>query len=356
MEQSNEKKIKVAVGLSGGVDSAVSAYLLKKAGYDVTGVYVQCWEKKIDGCAADEDKAYALQTAVHLEIPFKHLDFIKEYKDKVIEYFYSEYKSGRTPNPDVMCNKEIKFGMFYNWAMKEGFDYIATGHYSRVSEDNGIFKLLKGVDSSKDQSYFLYQLDQDHLKHILFPVGDMEKKSVRKIAEEQKLPPYKRPESMGICFIGEVDIKEFLEKEIAHKEGLVKSISGNVIGSHTGIWFYTIGQRHGFHLDDYYGVPMYVIGKIPEMNELIVGTQEEAMRNIFDVESFHWVGEDPFVGDILSCDVRIRHLGKLHSSKVEKLESGFRVTLDTPVFGVAPGQSAVLYKGDEVLGGGVISK
>jgi len=181
------EKNKIALGLSGGVDSSVAAYLLQQQGYDVTGVYIQCWEKKSDGCASDEDKAYAVQSAAKLGIKFVHLDFIDRYKSKVIEYFYSEYEAGRTPNPDVMCNKEIKFGIFYDWAMEHGFDAVATGHYARVfsektPDDKTKYSLLRGVDDSKDQSYFLYLLDQEHLAKTLLPVGDKKKSEIRQIA------------------------------------------------------------------------------------------------------------------------------------------------------------------------------
>lgn len=278
-----KKKLKVAVGLSGGVDSSVAALLLKEQGYEVTGVYMKCWDVKEDGCAADEDKAYAVQTAIKLGIEYETLDFKKEYKKKVISYFYDEYKKGRTPNPDVMCNREIKFGIFYKWAMENGFDFVATGHYARVEEQGGEFKLLKGIDSSKDQSYFLYTLKSDILKHVLFPVGGLKKSEVRKLAKKNNLPSAQRPESMGICFIGEVNIRNFLEKEIKHLKGKVLDVAGNVIGEHDGAEFFTVGQRHGFKLEKYHGEPMYVVGKNTEKNELTVGTEKETMRKNFEV-------------------------------------------------------------------------
>lgn len=371
---------RVALGMSGGVDSSVAAYLLKKDGYDVVGVYMQCWDAKADGCKAEEDRSDAVQVAAKLNIPFLSLDFINEYRDRVIKYFYQEYKSGRTPNPDVLCNKEIKFGMFLEWALSEGFDYVATGHYARVVKEGKNFKLYKGLDVTKDQSYFLYLLGQNELSKTLFPLGDLEKIEIRKIAADLGLHNASKPDSVGICFIGEVDIKEFLMKEIKAEVGRVVNIKGEVLGDHDGVWFYTIGQRHGFRIHKYVGLPLYVIGKNVESNELIVGFMGEVNRQNFNVENIHWVGEIPDLP--LNCDVRIRHLGEMYSCTVN---SGFsidgtvesadptnpdalsnpsnpsnpvlqlNVALSEEIFGVAPGQSAVFYVGDELIGGGVIA-
>ena len=342
------KRKKVAVGLSGGVDSSVSAYLLQQQGYEVTAVFMKCWDMKLDGCAADEDKMYAVQSAAKLGIKIEVLDFVKEYNEKVISYFYSEYSAGRTPNPDVMCNKEIKFGIFLKWAMDNGFDYIVTGHYARVKEENGTYSLLKGVDASKDQSYFLYNLDQASLSKVLFPIGDMKKKQVREIATEIGLPTAARPDSTGICFIGEVNIKEFLKQRVEGKSGNVLLSSGEVIGTHEGIWFYTIGQRHGFTVSKYQGKPLYIIDKNVEKNELIVGEEKDCYIKEFELESVHWVGNAK-QGDF-SCDVRVRHLGQMNDANV----SLPKVVLDKPAFGIASGQSAVFYEGDVLLGGGII--
>lgn len=350
------EKRKVALGLSGGVDSSVAALLLKKQGYDVTAVYMKCWEVKDDGCAADEDKAYALQTAAALDIPFKVLDFQKEYKKKVIDYFYSEYEAGRTPNPDVMCNKEIKFGIFFEWAMKEGFDFVATGHYAGVMQKDGAHKLLMGADKGKDQSYFLYRLGQKQLERTIFPLADLTKPEVRKIAQEHSLPSYKRPESMGICFIGEVDIKDFLTKRIKPKKGKVVTSSGEEIGEHDGVWYFTIGQRHGFRLKKYFGDPLYVLSKDAKTNTLVVGHRKEALQAEFEVSDLSWISENPFVKNSkLECEVRMRHLGQLIACLVTKAGSGrLKVKLSKKAFGISPGQSAVFYKGKEVLGGGII--
>lgn len=362
---------KVAMGLSGGVDSSVAAYLLKIAGYDVVGVYMQCWDEKADGCASEQDRADAVEVASKLNIKFEHLNFIKDYEARVLASFYKEYEAGRTPNPDVTCNKEIKFGLFMDWALKNGFDFVATGHYARVKNDSGVFKLLKGVDGTKDQSYFLYLLTQSKLSKVIFPIGDLYKSHVREMAKKLKLKTFDKPDSMGICFVGKVNIKEFLKKKIKASLGNVVNISGEVIGRHDGIPFYTIGQRHGFKVTKYLGLPLYVVGKNVEENELIVGFAKDISRANFEVGDLHWVSPDGMIAyfkkGFVGCDVRIRHLGELYSSKVvfeSKLNSDeinkhdevvvAKVLLKNSVFGVAPGQSAVFYLGDEVLGGGII--
>jgi tRNA-specific 2-thiouridylase len=349
-------KTKVAVGLSGGVDSSVAALLLKERGYEVVGVYLECWDEKADGCSAHEDRVFAVKVAAKLGIRFVHLDFIQQYKSTVMKYFFDEYKAGRTPNPDVMCNKEIKFGMFYDWAMDNGYDYVATGHYARVVEVEGKYKLLAGVDGSKDQSYFLYLLDQEHLSHTLFPLGEMTKDVVRKIASEKRLPTATRPDSTGICFIGDIDVRMFLQTQIEQKKGHVTNTEGKIIGEHNGVWFYTIGQRHGFEIKKYQGVPMYVTGKDIGENRLIVGTYEQAKRSEFMVCDPHWITEDPFMNkEEIRCKVRIRHLGNFHDCVINKMDNNkLSVKIKEKVFGVAVGQSAVFYDEDTVLGGAVI--
>ena len=355
-------KIKVAVGLSGGVDSSVAALLLKQKGCEVTGVYMQCWDAKEDGCTSDEDRTSAVMVASKLGIKFKSLNFVKDYNKRVIDYFYQEYREGRTPNPDIVCNKEIKFGIFLDWAIKNGFDYVATGHYAGVIPGSGDSptKLLKGVDASKDQSYFLYRLNQQQLSKTLFPLGELTKTEVREIAKEHDLGTQNRPDSQGICFIGKVDIKQFLMREIKPKTGKVFHINGEEIGTHDGVWFYTIGQRHGFSVNKYFGLPLYVVGKRVEKNELIVGHAKDVLQNKFNVSDLSWIsGVCPkvlaHIGGKLLCDVRIRHLGELYSSEVIVNEDGIlAVTMQEDSFGVAPGQSAVFYLGNEILGGGII--
>lgn len=353
----DKKKIKVAVGLSGGVDSSVAAHLLLEQGYDVVGVHIQCWDSRGDGCTADEDRKDAVKVATKLGIRFEALNYINEYKNKVIDYFYSEYRAGRTPNPDVVCNKEIKFGMFLDWAMKNGFDMVATGHYAQVVKWGGFYRLLQGVDIGKDQSYFLYLLDQERLSKTLLPVGGLRKKEVRAIAQKLGLHTAAKPDSVGICFIGEVDIREFLKKQIAEKPGNVVDSRGEVIGRHEGVYFYTIGQRHGFKVDKYFGTPLYVVSKNADKNELVVGSYEDAMCGFFAVEDLHWIAENPFVASSqgLKCRVRIRHLGEIFGCQIKKSgEDRLEVVLSEKIFGVASGQSAVFYLGNETLGGGVI--
>ena len=241
-----EKKT-VVVGMSGGVDSSVSAYLLKKQGYNVIGVFMKNWEEKDENgvCEAEKDYKDVVEVCEKLEIPYYSVNFEKEYWDKVFEYFLSEYRKGRTPNPDVMCNKEIKFKVFLDYAKELGADLVATGHYARTKKENGETLLLRGVDGNKDQTYFLSQLKQEQIENILFPVGEMEKPEVRKIAEEAGLSTARKKDSTGICFIGEKNFKEFLTRYLPAKKGKMIDLDGNIRGTHDGLMYYTIGQRHG---------------------------------------------------------------------------------------------------------------
>lgn len=346
---------KVAVGLSGGVDSSVAAALLLEQGYDVTGVYLECYNEP--GCRTDQDKKDALQVALKLGIKFEVLDFRKEYKEKVVEYFYNEYEAGRTPNPDVMCNKEIKFGIFYEWAIQNGFDYVATGHYCRITKD-GPLLLQMARDESKDQSYFLWQIPSDHLSNILFPLGSMLKSEVRAKAKELELGTATKPDSMGICFIGDVDVHKLLKDKLGEKPGEVVK-DGEVIGKHRGLWFYTIGQRGGWEMgqlnhktietlhqsgiDTNNMPPLYVIDKDIEMNILIVGSREMTMRNEFKVKKIEGIEGRLWV--------RIRNLGELY--EVSSFD-GETVHTKEPVFAVAEGQSCVFYDDTQVLVAGSI--
>lgn len=420
---------KVAVGISGGVDSAVSALLLKKAGFDVVGVHLYCWPPKSEiekdgitreewikksGCRADEDKNFALKTALELEIPFKILDFSEEYNQKVIKYFYDEYEAGRTPNPDVMCNSEIKFGLFLDWALENGFDYIATGHYAKLVTDtqSNIFSITntplvpdeiilpaqnfsgsqgsesqiatpaqstlrnpvtKGIgsenirlfipeDKHKDQTYFLWKLTQKELAHVLFPLGELKKEMVRKIAEEAKLTVATRKDSQGICFVGNVEAREFLARRLKENPGKVVNKDGIEIGTHDGVWFYTIGQRGGWSMNpeaqkDYVEkgeTPIfYVIGKDAKTNTLVVGLADEATEDQFEVGEINKITKDKWKTH--SLKVRIRHGGELVGARI--LENGdfMTVVLDKQLRGIASGQSAVFYSDEgECLGGGVI--
>ncbi|MBD3365789.1 tRNA 2-thiouridine(34) synthase MnmA [candidate division WWE3 bacterium] len=356
MSHSKEKK-KIAVGLSGGVDSAVAAHLLQEQGHDVTAFYLQCWDFDRPGCGGDSARNDAIHVATELGLKFQHLEFIEEYEEKIIQYFYSEYKAGRTPNPDILCNSMIKFGIFLEWALKEGFDFVATGHYARLEENPKAkcINLLSGKDKTKDQSYFLYRLNQNQLQKIMFPLGTYLKEDVRATAKKLGLRIHNKPDSVGICFIGEVDIREFLQERIDAKQGQVTDTSGNVIGTHEGAWFYTIGQRHGFNITKYQGVPLYVVAKDVEKNLLVVGPKEEVTRSRFLVEDLHWICEEPEIP--FKAAVRIRNLGDFHAAEISAgTDSGkLQVTTEEELFGLAPGQSAVFYDGEKVLGGGIIS-
>lgn len=368
---------KVVVGLSGGVDSSVAAALLIAQGYEVEGMYLECYSEP--ECRSDQDKADALKVAIKLGIRFQTLDFRRQYKERVIEYFYKEYEAGRTPNPDVVCNREIKFGIFYDWAMKEGYDFVATGHYARIvtlrgsplkSEDKdfkGLPLIARARDESKDQSYFLWQIPRDHLEHILFPLGNMLKREVRVKAKELGLPTAEKPDSMGICFMGEVSVAKLLRDRLGEKVGNV-IWSGQVVGKHRGLWFYTIGQRGGWEMEklgnstikllDHLGIkqtdlpPLYVIGKDKEKNELIVGGREETMTSRFQIDrSLDCARDDK------DLYVRIRNLGELYEVGEMHICRNARMEIETkePIFGIAEGQSAVFYDKDGILvAGGVI--
>lgn len=361
--------------MSGGVDSSLCAHLLLEQGYEVVGVYLECW--RAPGCRTEEDRKDALQVALNLGIPFQVLDFKDTYKQKVVEYFFREYEAGRTPNPDVMCNKEVKFGMFYDWAMKEGFDFVATGHYAKVSEIEGKKHVSIPADSHKDQTYFLYQLTEEQLEHILFPLGEITKKEVREEAKKRDVLVADKKDSVGICFIGDINVHNFLKERLGENPGEVIDTAGNVIGQHQGLWFYTVGQRHGFTIDKRTLIqesdgsetikhnfpPFYVIKKIPEKNQLLVGFGAETYREEIKVGEIHLINDQDLseIGNenLENLLVRIRHTGKLIPCTIKNdSESKLSLTLSEPTQGIAEGQSAVLYKevGNQVicLGGGII--
>ena len=368
-------RIKVAVGLSGGVDSAMAALLLKNQDYEVVGVHLYCWPPKSEiekdgltraewikknGCRADEDERMALKTALELGIKFVKLDFSEEYNRRVVDYFYREYGAGRTPNPDVLCNSEIKFGLFLQWALDSGFDCVATGHYARLANS----RLMISKDRHKDQTYFLWKLTQKELKHVLFPLGELEKGEVRAIAKKAGLSVAMRPDSQGICFVGNVDVRKFLARRLKEKNGEVKNVAGEVIGTHKGIWFYTIGQRGGWQLTakaqrkyvkEERTPVFYVISKEAGKNELVVGVGGETERQEFVIGEINWVaGSEPSQVPNLSVGVRIRHGGKLIPARLIKRSDLLMVKLKVAQRGIAPGQSVVFYKDGVVLGGGVI--
>lgn len=409
---------RVAVGMSGGVDSSVAAALLVEQGYEVTGVFIEAYNEP--GCRTDEDRKDALAVATQLDLRFKILDLRKEYKEKVVKYFFEEYKAGRTPNPDVVCNREVKFGLFYDYAIKAGFDYVATGHYARIAgitnNQNPIIKRLylqRASDQGKDQSYFLWQVEPERLGKILFPLGEMRKKEVRQKAKELGLPNAAKPDSMGVCMMGELNVREFLREKLGEQEGeVVLKITNNqapitkqnkqndqrikvkkfdywnldvdyletnyvVVGQHKGLWFHTIGERVGqdvrFKIDDLRkagidttNMPaLYVVGKDPAHNMLVVGT-----RNFAETQNFCITYQESRITHEQMEElvrerklfVRVRNLGELYQvGGIEKCDTSYVIHATELIFGVAEGQSAVFYarlagRGDEVVaGGGIIS-
>ena len=351
------KKKNILVAMSGGVDSAVAAALLVKQGHNVTGAFMKQWSDSPDVngvCTWKEDRRSAMAVAAHLGIELITLDFEKEYKQWVMEYMFEEYKNHRTPNPDVMCNVYIKFGHWLDEVRKRGFDAMATGHYARTR--NG--KLLRAKDENKDQTYFLHRLTSEQLKGVMFPLGRLKKPKVRKLAKKWKLPNADRPESMGICFVGEVPMKDFLAQRIDKEPGNIVTTDGTVIGEHDGLYFYTIGQRNigvdsgRVKKQQGQNKPLYVIDKNVKENELVVGFADNPARWKTDIalEDIHWIdGHGPNLP--VQCMGRLRHRQTLE----RMIFDGKSLHVKQKQAGVTPGQFAVLYKGRECLGGGVIS-
>ena len=351
--------ISVFVGLSGGVDSAVAALLLKQRGYDVTAVFMKNWEEddEEDYCAAAADLAVAEKVAVLLDIPLLTVNFATEYWDRVFEHFLQEYQAGRTPNPDILCNREIKFKAFLDYALAQGADKIATGHYADVHQCHGSIYLGKASDQNKDQTYFLYAIGQHALAHTLFPLATLGKAEVRELARKHNLPNYNRKDSTGICFIGERRFREFLSRYLPAKPGAIKKLGGEVIGEHQGLMYYTIGQRHGLGIGGP-GEPWFVVSKDLEDNVLFVveGKNHPALyHSSLVADELHWVsGTSPTP---LSCTARIRHRQEEQKCYLSELtHNQIRVDFEEPQRAIAPGQSVVIYDGDLCLGGGVISK
>ena len=413
----SQHKIKtVYVGMSGGVDSSVAGALLKKQGFNVVGVFMKPWqpesvsssEYQVSGiqnrknkilntkyiipntfCLWQKDREDAMRAATAIGIPLLTWDFSKEYKKLVTDYMIREYKAGRTPNPDVMCNKEVKFGAFYKWAMRKGADYVATGHYARIESDSirearnpkheirnppvpkrhvragkskiQNLKLKTGKDKNKDQSYFLWNLKQEQLGHILFPVGHLEKTEVRKIAEKHDLITAGKKDSQGLCFIGKVDMKDFLKEFIKEKKGNVLDISGKVIGSHDGAVFYTIGERHGFEIfkKTPSEKPHYIISKNFKKNTITVSQNPKkeisASVKTINLKNINWISDQPKNGE--RVEVRLRYRQTLLEAKILKVRpSDADIILMKPETTVTAGQSLVMYQGEELVGGGVITE
>lgn len=351
--------MKVIVGISGGVDSAVAALLLKRQGHEVTGLFMKNWEEDdANGrCSAEEDLKTARAVCDHLGIPLRTVNFSAEYWERVFTYFLAEYRAGRTPNPDVLCNKEIKFRAFLEHALTLGAEYIATGHYARVEKRGGRFRLLKAHDTNKDQSYFLYLLGQKALAHTLFPVGDLEKTEVRRLAHAAGLPNHDRADSTGICFIGERDFKSFLEQYLPTQPGEMHTLDGTLKGKHDGLMYYTIGQRQGLGIGGE-GEAWYVVGKDVTRNILYVeqGEYHPALYcQALIAGQLHWIAaEPPPWPPQLRAKIRYRQPDQdcVASFQNDVLHVGFT----TAQRAVAPGQSVVFYHDDECLGGGVIEQ
>lgn len=347
-----DKKLKVYVGMSGGVDSSVTAALLLEQGYDVTGVYMKNWSQDLPGftCPWKEDYQDAKRVAVQLGINFKLYDFEKEYRDKVVDYMVQGYQAGYTPNPDIMCNQEVKFKLFLEAALEDGADMIATGHYARIQDG----QLLVGLDVNKDQSYFLYRVTEDALNKSLMPIGELEKPAVRELAKKFRLATAEKKDSQGICFVGKVGIKDFLLAELGPQaHGAIVEQHGSVIGEHDGALFYTIGQRHG--LDVGGGLPYYVVGKDMAKNEVYVTTDlqdERLWRRELTLASLHWINEAP-AGQTLK--VRTRYRAPLIDCSLVITGDTATLTLTDDVRAITPGQSAVLYDGDRCVGGGIVA-
>ena len=396
------KKERVVVGLSGGVDSSVAAWLLKEQGYDVVGLFMVNWHDTVGTlsgeCPWEDDRLFAELVAKRLDIPFRMVDLSEQYRQRVVDYMFAEYEKGRTPNPDVLCNREIKFDVFLKEALKLGADWVATGHYCRVEHcPDGTHRLLAGSDGNKDQSYFLCQLSQEQLSRALFPVGDMLKPEVRAIATERHLATAKRKDSQGICFVGKVDLPVFLQQKLAAKKGriieiaadwegyrtaesdtaLVESLDletlatpytyqpsdGRKVGTHSGAHFYTIGQRHGLGVGGT-ALPLFVIATDVERNIVYVGQGHEhpgLLRRALRItpEEIHWVREDleQAVGEEpRRYMARIRYRQPLQGATLHRRDEGAYLLFDEPQRGITAGQFAAWYDGEELVGSGVIEK
>lgn len=361
----NNANKKVIVGMSGGVDSSVSAYLLLQQGFQVEGLFMKNWEEddSDEYCAAAEDLADAEKVCETLGIELHTVNFAAEYWDNVFEHFLDEYKAGRTPNPDIMCNKEIKFKAFLEFAAEAlGADYIATGHYVRRAYDGKQWQLLRGVDNNKDQSYFLYTLSHEHVAQTLFPVGELEKPEVRRIAEQQGLVTAGKKDSTGICFIGERKFKDFLQQYLPAQPGTIESVDGEELGQHEGLMYHTIGQRKGLHiggLADASDAPWYVVDKDIERNVLIVAQGKHHPRLYSKglvAGQLHWIDRKP-LQQPLRCAVKTRYRQQDIPCQVTPLgDDQVEVIFDEPVAAVTPGQSAVFYLDEVCLGGGIIEQ
>jgi tRNA-uridine 2-sulfurtransferase len=356
------KNIKVIIGMSGGVDSSVSALLLKAAGYQVEGVFMKNWEEDDtdEYCAAAEDLKDAQAVADKIGIPLRSINFAAEYWDNVFEYFLEEYKAGRTPNPDIMCNKEIKFKAFLDYAKLLGADYIATGHYTQRTTENGQHYMLRGLDDNKDQTYFLYTIGQEQLAKTLFPVGHIEKPLVRKIAEEYELITANKKDSTGICFIGERKFSDFLAQYLPAQPGPIETDTGENIGEHQGLMYHTLGQRKGLGIGGLKNsdeAPWFVLEKDVSRNTLIVGQGHDhpkLLKQTLIAIDPHWV-DNQALTQAKQCSAKIRYRQQDSACTVHPIENGrLRVEFKQPQRAITPGQSIVFYDNQRCLGGAII--
>lgn len=359
----DNSNIRVVIGMSGGVDSSVAALLLKEQGYDVVGLFMKNWDDTDENgyCTATEDYKDVALVAEQIGIPYYSVNFEKEYWNRVFEYFLEEYRKGRTPNPDVMCNKEVKFKAFLDYAMDLGADYVAMGHYAQVTKDeDGTVHLLRGVDNNKDQTYFLNQLSQEQLQKSLFPLGHMEKSEVRAIAEKAGLATAKKKDSTGICFIGERNFNEFLSNYLPNRPGRMMTLDGEDKGAHAGLMYYTIGQRQGLGIGGggESNDPWFVIGKDIETQTLYVGQgfhHPDLYSDYLEASDIHFTSDIPKAKEF-TCTAKFRYRQKDTEVKVVLDETGTKATVyfAEPVRAITPGQAVVFYDGEECLGGGLI--
>lgn len=355
-------KTKVAVGMSGGVDSSVTAFLLQQAGYEVFGVFMQNWNDQDDPhCMAQQDRSDARAVCDRLGIPLYNVNFTEQYWQRVFQLFLDEYAAGRTPNPDVLCNREIKFKAFLEHVQSLGADYMATGHYARSWQQNGECVLAKGSDPAKEQSYFLYMLNQHQLANSIMPLGDYHKSAIRQIAHNAKLPVADKPDSTGLCFIGERQFKPFLKQFLLTQPGDMVTTDGERIGQHDGLMYYTIGQRQGLNIGGMKGhepKPWYVVDKHVADNRLVVaqGSNHPALyHDRLQCGQIHWISnhtpQEPF-----RCHAKIRYRHKEAPCTVYPEEGDWHVRFDEPQRAVTPGQSVVWYRHNLCLGGGIINQ
>lgn len=360
MDNREPKDIRVVVGMSGGVDSSVAALLLKQQGYDVIGIFMKNWDDTDDTgfCTATEDYDDVIRVCNQIGIPYYAVNFEKQYWDKVFTYFLEEYKAGRTPNPDVMCNKEIKFKAFLEHAVNLGADYLATGHYAQVEYRDGEYKMLRGKDENKDQTYFLNQLNQEQLSKVMFPIGNLEKSRVREIAKEANLATATKKDSTGICFIGERNFKEFLGQYLPAQPGNMETMDGEVKGKHDGLMYHTIGQRHGLGIGGS-GEPWFAIGKDLKRNILYVGQgfhNEKLYSDSIIADNVSWVSDQEKSAEF-TCTAKFRYRQDDNKVTVQLMDNNkVKVIFDEPIRAVTPGQAVVFYNGDECLGGGTIDE